>query len=1058
MNRRPDRHFTRHHGTHRHHDRGVRFKAGDLAGRQRWGLARRSRVWLWGLVALLVCLAIGLPRGGAIAGLFPSLSASRHPDAIGVVTPFDPSLKTTASAINAINAINTIKTTIGDRSPTNSTDSTEQTKTSVTGLRLQGQNRQAVAIVLRSLGVPDELTRTLQRDDFPVLTLMALGLNQPDDSDQLDREVFRTRLISASEAGVRLSSDRRQTLQELADIFQAIGERELVEPLLIYLLAASEGDDDRAAIYERLGRFHVAQAQWHENYVQADLTTQQYQAALADYETASQLVQGDRAATMRLRLAHLRAQLAERRYNRQHLEDELNENSESAYSEFEATLTTLAQGFHRLYRDVIEADTTPDLTPGLMPNTTPNLIAMQLDLASQLACLQTLATPDSKTFAVSPIVRHCAAPAWAQPLAIVEQIRDDRRGLIDRALRASVDLDDRQYPESLAARIAQRLRLQAVLLNGDAIAESTLTPAIAAEMILPMNQELDRAEHLGAQDLTVQLLWQAGRLAIAAQQPMVAREYYAQAIAALEQLRIDLGSLETDWRYDFRDAIAPLYQDYLALLLPPPDDTASTDRAIPTDRDDLTQAITTLQSLQLAELDDFFGEACAIPQTFQVGQLDDPQWQGKYRHTALLATVVLPDRTETIIAFPEVSPTNQAADPTTDPEGTITRQWLRFSNASRQWGVEFDLTQWLKALQDEQISQKMLDRRTQEIYDGYFGAAIAAMEQSTSAQAIDKILFLPDSGFRNVPLGALRPDGGSYLLERYDIAVIPSFDLIATDPEPRSRLRTLAVGRSKFEDGSAIGNRAIASLGNAQSPQNLGGLILSNLGNVVSEILGIVDLLPQSSYLLDEDFLSDRLAETIASRRYDVAHIATHGSFGALAAQTFIVAQDGPIPFDRLGQLLRSNDPTRATDLDLVIFSACQTAEGSDRAVLGMAGMGLRAGVRSTIGSLWNVDDLSTSLIMQIFYQYRRDGLGKAAALAAAQRDAISGKLDAIARRIRDYEREGYETREAHQRATSESRGGTVSATLDTTDTEATSQRSFTSPYFWSPFVLVGDW
>ncbi|NJN62337.1 MAG: CHAT domain-containing protein [Coleofasciculaceae cyanobacterium RL_1_1] len=1029
MNRRPDRHSTRHHSTHQHHpDRGVRFKTGDLAGRQCWGLARRSRVWLSGLVALLVCLVIGLNRGAATATtarLFSPLGESRNLEQVGVVSQFDPKVTTTSIAIEVT---------------TDDHTSTESKQPSVTQLRLQGQNRQAVAIVLRSLGVPDELTRTLQRDDFPVLTLMALGLDQPDDSDQLDREVFRTRLISASEAGVRLSSDRRLALQELTDIFQAIGERDLVEPLLIYLLAASEGDDDRAAIYERLGRFHVAQAQWHENYVQADLTTEQYQAALADYETASQLVQGDRAATMRLRLAHLRAQLAERRYNRQHLEDELNVESEAAYSEFEATLTTLAQGFHRLYRDVIEADATP--------NTTPNLIAMQLDLASQLACLQTLATPNTETFAVSPTARHCAAPAWAQPLAIVEQIRDDRHALIDRALRASTDLRDRQYPESLAARIAQRLRLQAVLLNGDAIAEAGLTPAIAAEMIPPMNQELERAEHLEAQDLTVQLLWQAGRLAIAAQQPMMAREYYAQAIAALDQLRIDLGSLETDWRYDFRDAIAPLYQDYLALLLPLPDATVLADQAIPTDRDDLTQAITTLQRLQLAELDDFFGEACAIPQTFQVEQLDDSQWQGKYRHTSLLATVVLPDRTETIIAFPQISP---------DPEGTIARQWLRFSNASRQSEVEFDLTQWLEALQGEQISQKTLDRRTQGIYDRYFGAAIAAMEQATSAQAIDTILFLPDSGFRNVPLGALRSDGGSYLLERYEIAVIPSFDLIATDLDQRSRLRTLAVGRSKFEDGLAISNRAIASLGNAQGPQNSGGLIFTDLGNVVSEILGIVDLLPQSSYLLDEDFLSDRLAETIASRRYDVAHIATHGSFGALAAQTFIVAQDGPIPFDRLGQLLRSNDPTRATDLDLVIFSACQTAEGSDRAVLGMAGMGLRAGVRSTIGSLWNVDDLSTSLIMQMFYQYRRDGLGKAAALAAAQRDAISGKLDAIARQIRDYEQEGYETREAHQRATTESRGGAVSVT-SATNTEVTSQRSFTSPYFWSPFVLVGDW
>ncbi len=1025
MNVRPDRHPTRRHPIKRHHhydDRAIRLKTDGWGGRQGLGLHRRSRVWLCGLVTLLVCLTIGLNRGSATAALFPALGLSRnHPNSIDVAAQPSPSLGLASDAANLDNPLE---------------------EPSVMQLRLQGQNRQAVAVVLRSLGVPDALTRTLQRDDFPALTLMALGLDQPGDLDRLDREVFRTRLISASEVGVGLSSDRRQQLQELADIFQAIGERDLVEPLLFYTLAASDGDGDRAAVHERLGRFHVAQAQWHENY-QAQLTAEQYQAALTDYETASQLVQGDRVAMMRLQLASLRAELAERRYYGQQLPDELNGTNESVYSEFEATLNRLAQRFHTLYRGVIETDATP------------NVIAMQLDLASQLACLQSLATPSSETFAVSPTVLHCAAPNWTQPLPIVGQIRDDRRNLLDHASRASADLSDRQYPESLAATIAQRLRAQAVLLSGDMIAAQNLTPTIAAQMIPQTKQELESADRLGAKDLGVQLLWQAGRLAIAAQQPTLARQYYAQAIADLDQLRIDLGSLETDWRYDFRDAIAPLYQDYLALLLPKPDDAAHSDRAISTDHDDLTQAITTLQSLQLAELDDFFGEACAIPQKFEIAQLDDPTLQGKYRQTALLATVVLPDRTETIIAFPEGENPGQG--------DAVSRQWLRFSNPSRQSEVQFDLTQWLESLQDAEIDQRTLDRRTQGVYNRYFRAAIAAMEQATSANAIDTILFLPDSGFRSVPLGALRPEAGDYLLEHYDIAVIPSFDLIATDPEvrSRSRLRTLAVGRSKFEDGSAI-NRAIASLSNAQSPQNPEGLILYDLDNVVSEILGIVDLLPQSSYLLDEDFLSDRLAETIASRRYDVAHIATHGSFGALAAQTFIVAQDGPIPFDRLGQLLRSNDPTRATDLDLVIFSACQTAEGSDRAVLGMAGMGLRAGVRSTIGSLWNVDDLSTSLIMQMFYRYRRDGLGKAAALAAAQRDAITGKLDAIAQRIRDYESEGYETPEAHQRATTEARGGLVSATNDDTDdtdaTIATTQRSFKSPYFWSPFVLVGDW
>ena len=574
-------------------------------------------------------------------------------------------------------------------------------------------------------------------------------------------------------------------------------------------------------------------------------------------------------------------------------------------------------------------------------------------------------------------------------------------------------------------------------MRGEVAEAEGLTPAMADRVISQTEAGLIMAHRVGATDLSVQLLWQAGRMASRSGNPTTARPYYAQAIAELEQLRIDLGSLDTDWRYDFRDAIAPLYRDYLAFLLPAPEASLSgnysgdSGLAVPSDPVDLKTAIGVLQQLQLAELDDFFGEACAVPQRFSIEDWEQAS-EEKYRRTALLATVVLDDRTEIIIAFP-------------DPEAETSPQWLRYSNPLDQHQVTTDLNSLRQLLVNSSfVSQSSLVHRLPEVYDRFFREAIAALEQSTSSTAIDTILFLPDGGFRSIPLGALRPKDGDYLIQRYTIAVIPSFDLIATEAEgrSRSRLRTLAVGRTIFENDGAnptintatnntttnnttTEDRSFRSFSRPQVLQNREDLSFLNLLGVKQEIVSIADLLPQSSYLLDTDFLSDTFAEMIASRRYDIAHIATHGSFGALADQTFIVAQDGLISFDRLGQILRSNDPTRETDLDLVILSACQTAEGSDRAVLGMAGMGLRAGVRSTIGSLWNVSDFSTSLIMQAFYRHRLEGLGKAAALAAAQRDALNGDLDS-------------------QTVTGTAEPGTA--------------KDFSSPYYWSPFVLVGDW
>jgi len=69
-----------------------------------------------------------------------------------------------------------------------------------------------------------------------------------------------------------------------------------------------------------------------------------------------------------------------------------------------------------------------------------------------------------------------------------------------------------------------------------------------------------------------------------------------------------------------------------------------------------------------------------------------------------------------------------------------------------------------------------------------------------------------------------------------------------------------------------------------------------------------------------------------------------------------------------LGKLLRVNDPTRLKDIELLVFSACQTARGNERAILGMAGAAVRAGTHGIVASLWNVNDKSTVELMVKFY------------------------------------------------------------------------------------------
>ncbi|GAA6616908.1 CHAT domain-containing protein [Scytonema sp. NUACC26] len=116
-----------------------------------------------------------------------------------------------------------------------------------------------------------------------------------------------------------------------------------------------------------------------------------------------------------------------------------------------------------------------------------------------------------------------------------------------------------------------------------------------------------------------------------------------------------------------------------------------------------------------------------------------------------------------------------------------------------------------------------------------------------------------------------------------------------------------------------------------------------------------------------------------------------------------------PISVKQLNQLLRSREG-KLSPIELLVLSACQTAAGDRRAALGMAGFAVQSGARSTIASLWSVSDLSTaSLMIEFYHQLSKPGVTKAEALRRAQVALLH-------------------------------------------------QEDYNSPYYWVPFVLLGNW
>jgi CHAT domain-containing protein len=152
-----------------------------------------------------------------------------------------------------------------------------------------------------------------------------------------------------------------------------------------------------------------------------------------------------------------------------------------------------------------------------------------------------------------------------------------------------------------------------------------------------------------------------------------------------------------------------------------------------------------------------------------------------------------------------------------------------------------------------------------------------------------------------------------------------------------------------------------------------------------------VKVIPNSTVLLNSDFTFNTLQQKINSQSFSVVHLATHGLFSSNPDETFIWATNQEkINVNRLINLLRSQQQNQPNSIKLLTLSACQTAKGDKWAALGIAGVAVRSGARSTIASLSNVPDKSTALMMSYLYEeLGKPGVTKAEALRSAQRKIL---------------------------------------------------------------------
>jgi CHAT domain-containing protein len=443
------------------------------------------------------------------------------------------------------------------------------------------------------------------------------------------------------------------------------------------------------------------------------------------------------------------------------------------------------------------------------------------------------------------------------------------------------------------------------------------------------------AQAIQAEDISARWQWQLGRIYQAQGKKQQAIETYNAAVITLNSTRKDLLAVSPEIQFSFRENVESVYRTLVDLLL-------ETEKISELNQTNLQQAIQVMDSLQLAELEDFL--SCDLSSTLALDRQEvDP-------NAAIIYPIILSDRIEVILRLSKSD------------------KLLHYKTFLPQERTEQILESFRTQLEKRFISPDSLSS-SQKVYDWLLRPA----EDILRENKIETLVFVLDGEFRNLPMAALH-DGKQYLIEQgYAIALMPSLKLLEPKPLARTPLNVLAFGLSQLKQ-------------NFPPHQGFAPLI-----NVKTELEQINLQLPSQEFL-DRQFTSQELQEKVSSLPSPIVHLATHGQFSSNPKETFILAWDKRIDLEDLSNLVRRRTQNSSEAIELLVLSACQTADGDSRATLGLAGVAIQSGARSTIASLWSIDDRSTAKLMSLFYRElaaNNGAMTKAEALRRAQLELL---------------------------------------------------------------------
>jgi CHAT domain-containing protein len=329
-----------------------------------------------------------------------------------------------------------------------------------------------------------------------------------------------------------------------------------------------------------------------------------------------------------------------------------------------------------------------------------------------------------------------------------------------------------------------------------------------------------------------------------------------------------------------------------------------------------------------------------------------------------------------------------------------------------------------------------------QLYNLILKPAEAAL-RATDAKTI---VWGLDGDLRYLPMAALSPDGKGYLIDQYE-----SVEFTRSNPERITRENNPVWTGVGFAGGKP---RSVDLLKDGDTIE-------------LGPLPGATAWLQSNKRLINGDvFLDEKFTETqfyqVLARHPQLVHVDSHFVFRpGDDTRSFLLLGDGsPLTLNTL-----KGHKDLFAGVEMLTLAACDTAasqpDANGREIDGFAELAQRLGASSVMGTLWEVAEGSTHWLLQNFYTVRQASkrITKAEALRQAQLALLRGAASPQPGSERAMGNSARAKKVVVLADCSKANLDTMCiAPKDAPLFVPDSKKPFAHPYYWAPFILIGNW